>query len=39
VVPDSQAADLIVALKKEGIESSIKVGEVVASHKPYIRVV
>ena len=39
VVPDSQAADLIVALKKEGVEASIKVGEVVASDKPFIRVV
>lgn len=38
-VPDSQAADLIVALKKEGVEASIKVGEVVASDKPFIRVV
>jgi selenide,water dikinase len=38
-VPDSQAADLIVALKKEGAEASIKMGEVVASDKPYIRVV
>ena len=38
-VPDSQAADLIVALKKEGAEASIKMGEVVASEKPYIRVV
>ncbi len=38
-VPDSRAADLIVALKKEGAEASIKVGEVVASDKPYIRVV
>jgi len=38
-VHDSQAADLIVALKKEGAEASIKMGEVVASDKPYIRVV
>jgi selenide,water dikinase len=38
-VPDSQAADLIVALKKEGVQASIKVGEVVASDKPFIRVV
>ena len=38
-VPDSQAADLIVALKKEGAEASIKVGEVIAAERPYIRVV
>ena len=38
-VPDSQAADLIVALKKEGVEAAVRVGEVVADKRPYIRVV
>jgi selenide,water dikinase len=38
-VPDFQAADLIAALKKEGVETAVRVGEVVVSDKPYIRVV
>ena len=38
-VPDSQADDLIVALKKEGVEAAVRVGEVVADKRPYIRVV
>jgi selenide,water dikinase len=38
-VPDSQADDLISRLKKEGLETAVRVGEVVASDKPYIRVV
>ena len=38
-VPGSQADDLIAQLKKEGVETAVKVGEVVASDKPYIRVV
>jgi selenide,water dikinase len=38
-VPDLRAADLIAALKKEGVEAAVRVGEVVASDKPYIRVV
>ena len=38
-VPDSQADDLVAQLKKEGVEAAVKVGEVVASEKPYIRVV
>jgi selenide,water dikinase len=38
-VPDSQADDLIARLKKEGIEAAVRVAEVVASDKPFIRVV
>ena len=38
-VPDSQADDLISRLKKEGLETADRVGEVVASDKPHIRVV
>ena len=38
-VPDAQAGDLIVRLKKEGVDTAVKVGEVVASDRPYIRVV
>jgi selenide,water dikinase len=38
-VPDSQADDLVAQLKKEGVETAVRVGEVVASDKPYIRVV
>jgi selenide,water dikinase len=37
-VPDSQADDLIARLKKEGAETAVRVGEVVASDKPHIRV-
>jgi selenide,water dikinase len=36
---DSQADDLISRLKKEGLETAVRVGEVVASDKPHIRVV
>ena len=38
-VPDSQAEDLVSRLKKEGVEAAVRVGEVVASDKPHIRVV
>jgi len=38
-VPASQADDLVSQLKKDGVEAAVKVGEVVASDKPYIRVV
>jgi selenide,water dikinase len=38
-VPDSQADDLITRLKKEGVETAVRVGEVVAADKPHIRVV
>lgn len=38
-VPDSQAADLIAALKKEGVKAAVRVGEVVAGDRPFIRVV
>jgi selenide,water dikinase len=38
-VPDAQADELISRLKKEGVETAVRVGEVVASDKPYIRVV
>ena len=38
-VPDSQAEDLIAELKKEGVEAAVKVADVVASDRPYIRVV
>ncbi len=35
----NQASDLIARLKKEGVETAVRVGEVVASDKPHIRVV
>jgi len=38
-VPDSQVDDLISRLKKEGLETAVRVGEVVASDRAYIRVV
>ncbi len=38
-VPESQADDLIARLKKEGVETAVRVGEVVAGERPYIRVV
>ena len=38
-VPDSQADDLISRHKKEGLETAVRVGEVVDSDRPYIRVV
>lgn len=38
-VPVSEADDLVSLLLKEGIEAATRVGEVVASGKPYIRVV
>ena len=39
VLPDAQADDLIASLKNEGIEAAVRVGEVVSSDRPYIRVV
>jgi selenide,water dikinase len=39
VVPESQADDLVSRLKKEGVETAVRVGEVVVSDKPHIRVV
>ena len=39
VVPDSQADDLVAHLKKGGVQTAVTVGEVVASDKPFIRVV
>jgi selenide,water dikinase len=38
-VPETQADDLIARLKKEGVETAVRVGEVVAGERPYIRVV
>jgi selenide,water dikinase len=38
-VDAGQADDLISRLKKDGVETAARVGEVVASDKPYIRVV
>jgi selenide,water dikinase len=38
-VPDSQADDLISRLKKEGLETAVRVGEVVDAERPHIRVV
>ena len=38
-VHHSQADELISQLKKEGVEAAVRVGEVVASDKPFIRVV
>jgi selenide,water dikinase len=39
VVPAFQADDLIASLKNEGIETAVRVGEVVAVDRPFIRVV
>ena len=39
VVPAAQADDLIAGLKKKGIETAVRVGEVIAAGKPHIRVV
>jgi selenide,water dikinase len=38
-VPDSQADDLIAQLKKERVETAVRVGEVVASDRPFSRIV
>jgi len=39
VVSAAQTDDLIASLKNEGIETAVRVGEVVAADKPYVRVV
>ena len=39
VLPDAQADDLIASLKNEGIEAAVRVGEVVAADRPFIRIV
>lgn len=39
VVPSDQTDDLITRLKNEGIETAVRVGEVVAADRPFIRVV
>jgi len=39
VVPAAQCDDLITRLQKEGVETAIRVGEVVAAEKPFVRVV
>jgi selenide,water dikinase len=39
VIPAAQADDLIANLKNEGIETAVRVGEVVAADHPFIRVV
>jgi selenide,water dikinase len=38
-VSEAQTDDLVVGLKKEGIETAVRVGEVVAADRPFIRVV
>jgi selenide,water dikinase len=38
-VPESQADQLVARMKKAGVETAVRVGEVVTSDKPYIRVV
>jgi len=38
-VPEAQADDLIAQLKKEGVDTAVRVGEVVASGRPFIRVI
>jgi selenide,water dikinase len=38
-VNDSQADELVAQLKKGGVETAVRVGEVVASDRPYIRIV
>jgi selenide,water dikinase len=39
VLPAAQADDLIVSLKKAGIETAVRVGEVVAADRPFVRIV
>jgi selenide,water dikinase len=39
VIPAARADDLIAGLKIEGIETAVRVGEVVAADHPFIRVV
>ncbi len=39
VVPAAQADDLIAGLKKEEIETAVRLGEVVAADQPFVRVV
>jgi selenide,water dikinase len=39
VVPEAQTDDLIASLKNEGIETAVRVGEVIAADRPFIRVV
>ncbi len=39
VVPESQADDLVSRLKKEGVETATRVGKVVASDRPFIRII
>ena len=39
VVSEAQADELVAQLKKEAVETAVRVGEVVASDKPYVRVV
>jgi selenide,water dikinase len=39
VVSAAQADDLIASLKNDGIETAVRVGEVVAADRPFIRVV
>ena len=38
-VPDSKADDLVSALKKAGVAAAVRVGDVAAADKPFIRVV
>ena len=38
-VPDAQADDLIARLKKEGVKTAVRVGEIGGGDRPYIRVV
>jgi selenide,water dikinase len=38
-VPDLQADDLVAQLKNEGVETAVRVGEIVPAERPYIRVV
>jgi selenide,water dikinase len=38
-VPESQTDELVAQLKKAGVETAVRVGEVVTSDRPYIRVV
>ena len=38
-VPESQTEELVAQLKKAGVETAVRVGEVAASDRPYIRIV
>ncbi len=38
-VPGSQAEDVVTALKRAGVETAVRIGEVVAGDRPFLRVI